>query len=427
MLKTVVMATILALCTNAVVFAVDTDPCLALIPKQGAFQLKLSANNIKTFNSSKEWFCSDDFLQYAKQSGLNSGLTVPIEGVPVAGHFDTSNAAQMASRQSFCSDEAKQFSQAQNSFLFIKQGDPTLVNGFVSCEGGHKQPFLHVEATQKGQDLFEIDVDSAPFPADNPLIVEVRPVLNAVPLVVDSFVPGTKVPFDGTGATALSGTYSFAAGSTEAAVAVRTTIGEKTAIVYKCKQGNAGKWKSTSIQNNVAETPDGIFTQSWNYPQASCHPHCCPGCGDWVTYYAQSTDGDLLRNPRSSCDGGGCPFDHTDVIPLTSERIQLNFKTRSLGGRLTLTADKIKIVKSSQRVTSQQGELAYGKPFSVTLNSNKGDLLSIQSSEGTQDLTPQTLQAGGLPAWLISVADPQQTAPDQFIYTLKVVDTSCHQ
>ena len=244
----------------------NDDPCTQLIPKQGAFQIKLSDNSMQSFNSSREWFCSDQFVKYAQDSGTSAGLTVPIDGVPIGASFDTKNTANMAARQSFCSNNTKAFSNEQRDFLFIKQGDPTIVQGFVACEQGRKaQQFLHVTANQDTSDTFQVNIDSAPFPGDSPLLVEVRPVLHAVPLLANSFQPGSKIPFEATGASALSGTYQFESGAEDAIVLVRTTIGDKTAVVRKCKQGKSGTWAVNSNQEQDTKVADGTFCRTSRY------------------------------------------------------------------------------------------------------------------------------------------------------------------
>ena len=88
--------TILSVLTCNQSWAADGDSCLALIPKTGAFSIQLSTNSSKSFDSSKAWFCSDDFVSYATQAKSSGGISVPIDGVPVSGSFDTANANNMA-------------------------------------------------------------------------------------------------------------------------------------------------------------------------------------------------------------------------------------------------------------------------------------------------------------------------------------------
>jgi hypothetical protein len=135
----------------------------------------------------------------------------------------------------------------------------------------------------------------------------------------------------------------------------------------------------------------------------------------------------VLKNSSSSCLGSnGCVFDEAHVVPLTSQRIQLDFKSRSEPVTARITASKFKLNKTSAPVTLQQGDVKYGQPFSATIRTGTPDVLSIRSQEGNQDFTAQTLKAGSFPSWLVSVGDPQLLNPDTTIFTMKVVDASCH-
>jgi hypothetical protein len=415
--------TILSVLTCNQSWAADGDSCLALIPKTGAFSIQLSTNSSKSFDSSKAWFCSDDFVSYATQAKSSGGISVPIDGVPVSGSFDTANANNMAARQSFCSDNSKQFSKEQNDFLFIKQGDPTIVNAFVSCEGLRTKDFLHVTGVQKTDATFEVDIDSKPYPGERPLIVEVNPVLNAKPLVVTSFQPGSKIPFEGAGAGAITGTYAF--DGTEAIVLVRTTIGDQTVDLKRCAKGNAGTWEVTDNVEHNTETQDGKFTWSQDVPQASCHPHCHPDQGDWHYYNAQSPDSDILRNPTVSCSAGGCAFDEFHVDLMTSQTLKVSARSRSAAAHIIVTADKVRLDKSIVPQKSAQGSLVYGNPFSFTLSTEPASILSIHSAEGDLQFTADTIRGGALPKWLIPVGIPQRLNDHSYIYTLQILDGTC--
>jgi hypothetical protein len=415
--------TVVCLVMCEVGWGADEDSCLALIPKTGAFAIQLSSNSSKSFDSSKAWFCSDDFVSSASQSKSSGGISIPIDGIPVGASFDTGSNSDMAARQSFCSDNSKQFSKEQNNFLFIKQGDPTIVNAFVNCEGLRTKNYLHVVGTQKTDATFEVDVDSKPYPGESPLIVEVDPVLNAKPLVVTSFQPGSKIPFEGIGAGPVTGTYAF--DGSEAIVLVRTTIGDQTVDLKRCGRGNAGTWDVTDSVEHDTETPDGKFTWSQDVPQPGCHPHCNPDQGDWHYYTVQSPDSDILRNPTVACSAGGCQFDefHADLI--TSQTIKVSARSRSAAAHIIVTADKIRLDKSLVHEKSAQGNLVYANPFSFTLLTEPPSVLGVHSAEGDLQFTADTIRTGTLPKWLVSVGLPQQLSDHSFIYTLQILDGTC--
>jgi hypothetical protein len=428
MINACALRALLVISVSASSLLADDSACRPLIPPGGAFKITLQSGKSTTFSSAKDWFCSDDFLSSAKENGTNIGVTIPLVDVPIGGSFDYKNQESLQQRKQFCSAASRNFSAEQQTLLLVKEGDPVLANAYVKCVGSQAQrQFLHVDADQNSDSTFQLTIDSAPFPGTNPLIIDVKPAVNAKALLDDDFVPNHSIPFDSTGAK-LRGLYSFDGVGNQAVVLIRTTIGTKAVTVSKCKQGPAGTYILSGRQLSTADKSAGTrnFTIGWR--QAGCHAHCCPGCGDWL-------DADLTVDAPlkivsakfEGCDGNGCVFDDAQPpVRVNDQTWHVRFKSRSEAVTGRYSAVLVQPSAEYNDVVISQGNLAWGSIFSVQVDDSLQPILTVSSpAYGECKLTSAGLSSSTFPNWLTAVGAPQTVDAHTRIFTLRVVDPNC--
>ncbi|HWS97892.1 MAG TPA: hypothetical protein VN620_15615, partial [Candidatus Methylomirabilis sp.] len=115
-------------------------------------------------------------MQYAEEHQASGGLSIPTDSGVVSGNFDSHNQQQVQQRSQFCSDSSKQFSQSSNEFLFVKEGDPTLVNGFNDCLKNHRVQFLTTSGKLETSNVFSVSVGAQFYPGPEPRIISVTAV-----------------------------------------------------------------------------------------------------------------------------------------------------------------------------------------------------------------------------------------------------------
>jgi hypothetical protein len=416
---------------DACAFA-QSDPCESLLPQNGAYKITLKDGTTHTYNNAKAWFCSSDFSTYASEQKTSAGLNVVIPGINlgIGGNYDGSNSDSVQKRQTFCQDTNSTFTKDQEQFLLEKEGDPTLVSGFVQCENNRNlsKGFLKVSTDSHSAGIFEVDVSSQGFPDGHPLIVDVKPVTGATPILTSSLAPGTEIPMVGSGKTPLVGSYSFASNSSEAAILVQTTIGDQIVYAKRCPTGTAGHYQ---VREDVAH-PEvvriGDYTHDFSVNQASCHPHCCNDCGDAVSLTLSVDQAITLRNPRVICSPDAsrpeCQLNPMNAKPLNDHQIQIDGKTRTVGLPYRVYAEQYTTQPKVTRDVISEADVPYGQQFSIVLPGNDSGDLAITGAFGSTIFTEQMLEAGTLPPWLVQQAPPQH-GTSTTVFTLEIKSPSC--
>jgi hypothetical protein len=403
------------------------NACSPLIPPGGAFRVILTDGSDHTFRSAKEWFCSDDFVQYANSNKDSGGIVVPIEGIPIGGSFDTSNQSDMTSRQQFCGDSSKQFTNDEENFLLERQGDPTLVNGYLQCIKPYyqQQDLLQTSVESHTSGLFEVKIASKAYPDAQPLITEVKPIAGATAVETSAFASGNAIPLEGQGKGPLIGTYEFSGSSSEGVVLVRTTIGDKVVTAAQCPSGSAGTWKVAKDVPHPVVKNVGVFSQIFSVPQARCHPHC--GSGDTITQ-TFSAPGKILRNIKVNCGAGvgrpECPLNPSSFTQTDDSTVVVTIVSRTVSLPYSVTADEFEQQNAVSRDTVEQGNITYRHPFSITIPNDGNPQLMITGDQGDVAINPQTLVAGSPFDWLQINGTPQVIGAST-TYTMTVVAPSC--
>lgn len=393
---------------------------MKLIPPDGAYRIVKSSGNNSKFSNAKDWFCSQDFLQYAQQNEASGGVSIPTEYGIASGNFDSSNSQQMQQRSSFCSDSSKTFSESASEFLFVKEGDPTLVKGFTDCIAQQRRQYLKASGAQLSTNVFSVSVGAVPYPGPEPRLISVTTVDGAIPVPGSTFTPSAKIPFD----SPLMAMYKFDTNSQDALLLVDTTIGQATVKVTKCRKTNAGTWQVVSKAELTREVSAGTYSITHPFPQASCHPHC--GDGD-VLRTDMAVGSDLaIRNPKWACSGAGCVFDVDQRFSLDNEQhITFIVRVRSAPDIYTLSADQFRHEKYTQDQLNSQGSLMFGNTTAITVPD--GAELRIDAVWGTATLTSAMLKSGNLGVtgrWLKSTGVPQ-IGNGGTVYSFDVVDANC--
>lgn len=399
------------------------DPCLSLIPPDGAFRTVAIDKSVKTFRSSKEWFCSEEFLHRSESGQLGLEAMVPVEGIPVGAAFDQSNASHMEARSKFCSSSEAVFNEQQNALLHIREGDKDLLGAFLACEDERAKEFLSVMTTAD-EETFEIAVSTVNYPNAEPLIVDTRALMGAKPVATDDLVVGAPIPIQG-GKAPLKGVFKFDDGARTAMIQVRTSIGSKTVKVARCATGDAGSWKLQIEETTIDKQPGSPVTFQVQIPQGSCHSHCQPGEGDPFT-----VGYDIPANEEWSGASFACTpwLPECNLIPsridIAGKKLYLWYMARTIAVTATLTANRTLLVPVTTKVEGGNGKLVYGKDFSVTIPTGRNGILTLSSEQGEVALAEDQLMSKKLPRGIVMPMDPQLTG-DSTIFTLRPELASC--
>lgn len=383
----------------------------------GAFKITKQDGSTKTFTSSKDWFCSDQFTEVSKSGGRNGGITVPIDDIPVGATYDENNAMHTAARTKFCSDATKKFSESQNSFLLKKEGDPVLVNGYLKCIERLRGDFLQIDVPASRAKTFRVSIESLAFPGDNPLIVDVTPVVNAE--IVTAPKAGDKIPFINSGLPALKAVLKFQ-GSGNADVKVKTTIGDALVTAKQCPAGEGGQWH---VEGDVEHKTQGIprqISQAFAVPQAGCHPKCHPGEGDNYPFTLSAPAGYKFVSTRHDCNDGACVFEEYPAETQPNESsYSVTIKSRSAAVTLVLSGTIVQETTNTVReMIGPQQKLRYGQMLFVSMPSKGAPVAIFNSTDyGTAALTSASLQGNALPNWLRLSGAPQANG-DATIYNV---------
>lgn len=405
----------------------QANVCEKLIPPQGAFRTVAQNGSVQVFDSAKSWFCSSSFLSYSSSQEDKGGIVVPIDGIPLGANFDANNKKDLQERNDFCGASQHDFTSDQKTFLYIHEGDPTLVKGFVDCikntatTGG----LIQVETESHASGTFDIKIGSKGYPGRPPRVVSVQVESGATGLLVKQFAKGTPIPFTTDGKSPLVGSYAFQPKSSEAIILVRTSIGDQTVVADRCPSGAAGTWKLLKDVAHPTIVPAPEFQQSFDIPQAGCHPHCKPNQGDQRGFSFTAPAGETLANPRIQCENGRpeCPLDSSSARLADNRTLQANVVSRTVGLRFTVMADAFTTQNVLSRDIVQQGDITYGSEFSVGVPNDGNPTLQINGPLGNPIYTPADLAGANLAPWL-HLEDPSPIT-DGTIYTLTVSAPSC--
>lgn len=403
------------------------DSCSALL-SQGAFKITLSDGTNHTYDSAKDWFCSSDFSTYATNNKTDASLSIIIPGtdVPLGASYDGTNTSATQKRTTFCSDSSRTFSQEQDRFFLQKEGDQTIVNGYLQCVAQANLPFLKATVNSHSTGIFDVDVISQGYPGGHPLVVEVKPVSGADEVLTDDFSPGAEIPQTGSGVSPLVGTYKFQPGVQQAAVVVRTSIGSKIVTAKKCPSGTAGAYSVRQDTPHTSTVQMADFRFDFTVPQAGCHPHC--GDGDQISFQQSVGLNVVLRNPRVACSPDTprpeCPLDPMGVSNIDDHTLQISGKTRTVGLPFRVTAEQWSQQTQITRDIVSTSNIQYFQPFSVSIPNNGGGDVVMNSPFGNVILNNQNLASGSLVNWLVLQGSPQPGSSDT-TYTLMVKPPTC--
>lgn len=403
----------------------QSNVCDKLIPPTGAFKTISKVGSTQVFDSAKAWFCSDSFLSTASSSKDSGGIVVPIDGIPIGANFDFNNKNDLTARQKFCSASQRDFSLDQKDFLYIHEGDPTLVAGFVACIKtiATTAGLLQVDTESHASGTFDIKIGCKGYPGGPPTIRGVDIESGATGLLLKQFKPGTPIPFVTDGKTPIIGSFAFQSNVDEAIILVRTSIGDQTIVADRCPSGAAGTWRLIKDVPHATVVPAPQFSTTFEVPQAGCQPNC--GGGDQISHQFSAPAGETFANPRITCEAGRpeCPLDPMSVRLLDDHTLEADVITRTLGLAFTVTADTFTTQNITSRDVILNGSISYGSSFSVTVPSDGNPTLEINSSLGNPIYTAADLAAGTLAPWI--QLNPSSNTPNGVIYTMTVSAPSC--
>jgi hypothetical protein len=407
----------------------QTDSCTALLAG-GAFKSTSSDGSVHTYNNAKDWFCSADFSTYSSQQNTNASASIIIPGIdlPVGGSYSNSDAVAQQKRQQFCSDTSRTFSKDEEQFIATREGDKTIVNGFVQCEDNYnnQKGYLRPSIVSHSSGVFEVDITSQGYPGGHPLITEIRPVTGADIVLADDFTPGTPIPTSGTGVGPLVGTYSFKGTAQQAVVVVRTTIGSKVLTAKRCPDGMAGSYVVRQDVQHTNPVRMADYRYDFAVTQASCHPHC--GGGDPKDFPLTVGLDVTLRNPKIYCapDGGRaeCPLDPISVALTDDHTLQVHVVSRTLGLPFRVVAEQWSNQSTSTRTpVSNPVDIKYFQPFTVSIPNSGGDVL-VNGTYGSLVLDRTSLASGSPAQWLEVQGSPVQGG-SSITYTLMAKPPGC--
>jgi hypothetical protein len=408
----------------------QTDSCTALLAG-GAFKTTSSDGTVHTYNSAKDWFCSSDFSTYSSQKKTSASGSVIIPGIdlPVGASYDDSDVQDQQKRQQFCSDSSKTFSKDEEQFIVTREGDKTIVDGFVQCEDSYNNSkgYLRPSIVSHSSGIFEIDITSQGYPGAHPFITEVRPVTGADTVLADDFTAGTMIPATGTGVGPLVGTYSFKETAQQAVVLVRTTIGSRVLTAKRCPNGLAGSYVVRQDVQHTTPIRMADYRYDFAVTQSSCHPHC--GGGDPKDFPLSVGLDVTLRNPKIYCapDGGRaeCPLDPMSVDQVDGQTLQVHVVSRTVGLPFRVVAEQWSNQTTSIRTPiSTAVNIQYFQPFSVSVPSDgSGDIL-VNGTYGSLVLDRTSLGSGDPAAWLVLQGSPI-TGGTSTTYTLMAKPPGC--
>jgi hypothetical protein len=403
----------------------QSNVCDKLIPPTGAFRTVSQGGSTQVFDSAKAWFCSDSFLTSASSGKTSGGIVVPIDGIPLGANFDTNNKKDLTARQNFCGSNQRDFSSDQNDFLYIHEGDPTLVAGFVACIKtiATTQGLLQVDTESHASGTFDIKIGCKGYPGGPPTIRGVDIESGATGLLLTQFKPGTRIPFVTDGKTPIVGSFAFQPNAPEAIILVRTSIGDQTIVADRCPSGAAGTWRLIKDVPHATVVPAPQFSTSFEVPQAGCQPNC--GGGDQISHQFSAPAGETFANPRITCEAGRpeCPLDPESVRLLDDHTLEADVVTRTLGLLFTVTADTYTTQNITSRDVVLNGAISYGSSFSVTVPNDGNPTLEINTSLGNPIYTTADLAGGKLAPWI--QLDPPSNTPNGTIFTMTVSAPSC--
>jgi len=411
----------LFLVVPAVAYAATDDPCVALIPPNGAYQIIDSSGNHTQFNTAKEMYCSNQF--HSAQQANNWNFNLAAEGYGSASGGSSSQASDQ-DRSSFCGDSSKDLTSIDKSFLYRLQGDSTLVAGFVQCEQSRlaATQFTAYAATVTSTDS-DVVLTIVPHLSANAM-----ERINAIGLLGASEVPNVSIPVGTPLLPNVSVTSGYHLTADQATLFIRTTTGDKTVTVIRCKDGKLAGSVSAS-GTRVTQESQVVDHPSWTIqvPQASCHPHCHLGQGDVHTYTLPAPAGETLSNGQNQgCNGGGCPFE--DLVSLTQpddSHLVFSVRSRSEAVSYVITADGSQMVNVSTPVELLGlTNVNYGEPFSITVPSG---VTNAVMRYGGLNVPLSGLNTGNWNGTNLFVMDSGSSPGDSggMIYTFQVKGPSC--
>jgi hypothetical protein len=399
-------------------YAATDDPCAALIPASGAYQLVDQTGNHIQFNTAKAMYCSSQFSSSQQANSWNFGLAAEGYGSLTGG---ASNQASSQDRSNFCGDSSKDLTTVDKSFLYRLQGDATLVNGFVSCEqtrlaNTNFTAYSGTAVTTGSQAVVTI----VPHLSAN----SIERITSIGALGADP-IPNVSIPVGTALLPNVNITGGYALTADQATLFIHTTTGDKTLSLVRCKNGtSAGTATATATVTTQESRPTDTPSWSINVPQASCHPHCHLGQGDVHTYTLQAPAGETLSNAQQSCTGNGCGFE--DLVTLTQPddtHLVYSIRSRSEAVTVVVTATGSSMVNVSNPVTllAPTG-IQYGTPFSVVVPA--GDTNAILSWNGLS-IPLSGLASGAWNGTELSVLDPGTATGGSTSYTFQVDGPAC--
>jgi len=230
----------------------------------------------------------------------------------------------------------------------------------------------------------------------------------------------------GTGRTPLVGSYGFSGNAVDAAVLVRTTIGDQIVYAKRCPTGTAGHYQVRQDVPHAEVAKISDYTHDFNVNQSSCHPHC--GRGDEVHLTFSVDQSVTLRNPRVICSPDAsrpeCALNPMSARLLNDHQIQIDGLTRTVGLPYRVYAEQYTTQQKVTRDVITEGDLAYGQQFSVVLPNNGSGDLAINGAFGSAVFGEQMLEAGTLTPWLVQQAPPQR-GPSTTVFTFEIKAPSC--
>lgn len=401
--------------------------CVALaraLAPNGAFAIHLADGKSRNYSSSKEWYCSQEFLQYSDDSKANGGINVPTDGTSAIGSFDKSDNNQMQQRTSFCSDGSKSFSNAEDTFILSKYGDVGILDAVKACveSNGTAMPTLHVESPSTHTDTFKVLVSTHVNMHDAALYIGTDIVSNAEP--VAAIIPGTKIPAEGSGDVPIIGVFKFHDPQNDTAqVLVRTTIGDSLLDVVRCKAGNAGTWTLKEDVTHETKADAGPFSKNFSISQASCHPKCPRDKGDDHKLDFPAPAGIVFDSPSIRQIGGPVGF-NPQSVSLDNNVLHVYVRSRTAGTTYTVTAHQTRVITARTSDPIASGNITFDIPFSVEVDGNTHGQVGFATPIGSAILPESSVQARDLPDWIRLSGNPAVNG-SKTIYSFVVGTREC--
>jgi len=375
--------------------------------------------------AARDWFCSDRFERYVNSSEANASIKAVIEDLPLEFGGGQKSAGAYTSRDRFCADKQRTFSESATTSMFTQVADKDVVATWKACM------LAKLAASSSSSVTGALDpVGPNGEQVNLSLRWQKQRTEEKAPTLLDIDLKGLSCKLDRlfVGTTLapenLSASCEFQGDYTRVGSAiVSTSAGPVRLIVPRSLAGkSAGRatlvyttthpeWKKRAPISKERETGDH---------------HCSHNCEKNPTRTSYMITIKVapnwrLSNPKLTCVRGPCEGWHDREgkdIDEDGTRARGWFDMWTHPQIWRLTADQEERVDVTDTTSGPQIELFYGRPISIAVpKSFKSAYLDLRMRDNTQLKVPVGGKAEGP-----LVFNKQDDGGDQWIFTYTVKD-----